>query len=73
MHLKTGVARLIGVKTLLQKQGNTEIIIQGQTRDMSNLTIAGVAITDCHEIEGMEPCIFFGKGLCPASHYLHMF
>jgi hypothetical protein len=32
---------------------------------MSNLKMKGIAITDCPEVEGLEPCAFFGRGLCP--------
>jgi len=32
---------------------------------LSNLKMEGIAITDCPEVEGLEPCAFFGKGLCP--------
>lgn len=29
------------------------------------MKMEGVFITDCPEVEGLEPCFFFGSGLCP--------
>lgn len=35
---------------------------------MSNLKMAGVALHPCPEVEQLEACSFFGKGLCPSCY-----
>lgn len=35
---------------------------------MNNLKMAGVALHSCPEVEQLEPCSFFGAGLCPSCY-----